>query len=166
MLKERAVMKGGFRLTSGRRSSYYIDVKRAYTEPSILEEIVRAVSVIVRKEGVDRVAGVPVGALPIVVGVSLKLSIPFLIVRKEKRSHGTGGRIEGTLQEGERVIIIDDVATSGGSVFNAVDAIRKKKCICDKVIVVVDRCEGAREFLAGKEVELISLATVYDLGIR
>ncbi|MFH1773402.1 MAG: orotate phosphoribosyltransferase [Methanobacteriota archaeon] len=158
-----AVKKGDFTLASGKRSSYYIDIKKAYTNPKILRELVKEIAKLIKNEKVDRVAGVAVGGIPLAAGVSLELGIPFLIVRKEKKEHGTERLIEGELKAGEKIVVIEDVTTSGGSALAAVEVIREKKLICNKVIVVVDRLEGAGELLKKHDIMLVSLLTAKEL---
>lgn len=162
MLKS-AVKKGEFILASGKKSSYYIDIKRAYTNPKVLREIVKEIARLIKNEKVDRVAGVAVGGIPLAAGVALELGIPFLIIRKEKKEHGTERLIEGEFRSGEKVVVIEDVTTSGSSALDAVDAIREKKLICNKVIVVVDRAEGAGEMLKKHDITLVPLLTAEEL---
>lgn len=166
MIRNRAVKKGEFTLTSGKKSSYYIDIKKAYTDPAVLKEIVRGMKRIIGSEKFDRIAGLELGAVPLATALSLNTGIPFIIIRKEDRRHGTTSRIEGNLRKGEHVIVVEDVATTGGSLLSAVDAVREENCICEKAIVVVDRLEGAGKALKKKGVELIPLTTVKDLGIK
>ncbi len=158
-----AVKKGDFILSSGKKSSYYIDLKKACTNPKILKEIVKEIAELIRNEKADRIAGVAVGGLPLATGVSLELGIPFLIVRKEKKEHGTERLIEGEFKAGERVVVLEDVTTSGSSALAAVEAIREKKLICNKVIVVVDRLEGAGELLKKRDITLVPLLTAEEL---
>lgn len=158
-----AVKKGDFTLASGKKSSYYIDIKKAYTNPKILREMVKDITRLIENEKIDRIAGVAVGGIPLAAGVALELGIPFLIVRKEKKVHGTERLIEGELKAGERVVVIEDVTTSGSSALDAVKAIREKKLICSKVIVVVDRLEGAGELLKKHDITLVPLLTAEEL---
>jgi orotate phosphoribosyltransferase len=117
---------------------------------------------LVRKREVDKISGIALGAIPIAAVLSLELGIPFLMVRKDKKGHGTDVRIEGGLKEGDRVIMVEDVTTTGASVVAGVEEVRKKG-ICDTVLVAVDREEGALELLKEHGVELISLVTVREL---
>lgn len=158
-----AVKKGDFTLSSGKKSSYYIDIKKAYTNPKILREIVKEIARLIKNEKIDRIAGVAVGGIPLAAGAALELGIPFLIVRKEKKEHGTERLIEGEFKAGEKVVVVEDVATSGSSALAAVETIREKKLICRKVIVVVDRLEGAGELLKKHDIELVPLLTAEEL---
>jgi orotate phosphoribosyltransferase len=161
MLKK-AVKRGDFTLTSGKKSDYYIDIKKVSTDPKVLKEIVKEMAGLIAGERVDRIAGVAVGGIPIAAALSLELGVPFLIVRKEKKRYGRESKIEGELSEGDRVIMVEDVTTTGGSVLAAVKGIREK-AVCNKVIAVVDRGEGAKALLKEHGIELLSLVKAREL---
>lgn len=156
-----AVKFGKFVLTSGKESDYYVDIKRASTNPRILSLIAEEMSK--HLEGEDKIAGLELGAVPIAVSLSLKTGIPYLIVRKEKREHGTGKQVEGELRKGESVVVVEDVTTTGGSVVNTVEILREEGGLVEKVLTVVDREEGARERLEDAHVRLIPLVRRSDL---
>jgi orotate phosphoribosyltransferase len=94
---------------------------------------------------------------------SVETGLPYVIARKQQKEYGTGNRIEGRLAEGERVVVIEDIATTGTSALEAVEALRDAGAVVDRVLVVVDREEGARERLAEADVELEALLTAADL---
>lgn len=161
LLKEKgALMFGEFTLTSGRKSSYYVNIKKAYTEPAVLARIAEELSPFVKGK---RLAGVALGAIPILVAVSLKTGVPFSMIRKENREHGTAAKIEGDIGEGETVDIVEDVTTTGGSVMSAVKMIRSNGGKVERVIVVVDRGEGAADLLEKEGVALHALIGAGDL---
>jgi orotate phosphoribosyltransferase len=157
-----AVKKGDFTLASGKKSGYYVNVKEVYTEPEVLREIAKEMAKLIREKDIDRIAGVALGAVPITVALSLELEIPFLVIRKDKKGHGTNVRIEGELRKGDKVIMVEDVVTTGGSVIQGVKEIREKGT-CDTVLVVIDREEGAMGLLKENGIELISLLTAKEL---
>lgn len=163
MLRKNAVKHGSFTLASGKKSDFYIDIKNAYTKPEVLREITKEMAGLIKNEKVDKIAGVAVGAVPLAAALSLESGLPFLIVRKELKGHGTGNKIEGELRAGEKVIIVEDVTTTGESVLKAVEVIRGVNALCDKVVVVVDRNEGARERLASHGITLLPLTTTREL---
>lgn len=166
IIKRKAVTMGDFTLTSGKKSSYYIDIKKVYTAPEVLEKITDELAKLTEGEKIDKIAGPAVGAVPLAVGLSIKMKIPFLIFRRDTKSHGTMSRIEGELLSGDRVVVVEDVTTSGGSVLETVKAIREKNGVCNKVIAVVDRLEGAAELLKKNGVALVPLLTAEDLNLR
>jgi orotate phosphoribosyltransferase len=162
MLKEcDAIQFGRFILTSGAVSDYYIDIKKASTNPKILKRIAELMAEYTKDY--DILAGMELGAIPLVVALSLKTNIPFAIVRKEKREHGTGKQVEGVEINGKRVLIIEDVTTSGGSVVKTIQIIRENKGIVDEVIAIVDRESGAEEKLKNIDISFIPLISVSDI---
>lgn len=161
-LKECGAIKfGRFVLTSGAISDYYIDIKKASTDPKILKLIAKHMSQYTTDY--DLLAGMELGAVPLVVALSLETQIPYVIIRKEKRDHGTGKQIEGGDIKGKNVLLIEDVTTSGGSVVKSIQILRENNAEVEKVLVVVDRESGAREILQKLEVEFIPLVTVSDI---
>ncbi len=163
MLKKYAVKRGEFLLASGRKSSYYIDVKRAYTRPEVLREIAAELASMIHEETVDRIAGVALGAVPLAAAASLETGLPFIIIRKKEKSYGTGKLVEGELMPGERIVLVEDVTTTGGSALKAVRIIRRAGGVCEEVLSVVDRGEGAEELLDKEGIALRSLVRVEDL---
>ncbi len=161
-LKECGAIKfGRFVLTSGAISDYYIDIKKASTDPKILKIIAQEMSLYTK--GYDLLAGMELGAVPLVVAVSLETQIPYVIIRKEKREHGTGKQIEGGDVKGKSVLIIEDVTTSGGSVIKTIQILRENNAEVEKALVVVDREAGTREKLKKLEVEFIPLVSVSEI---
>ena len=156
-----AVQFGRFVLTSGAVSDYYIDIKKAITSPRILKKIVEAMAEYT--EGYDLLAGMELGAVPLVTALSLETNIPYVIIRKEKREHGTSKQIEGCEIKGKKVLIIEDVTTSGGSVVKTIKIIRENQGIVDEAIAVVDRESGAEEKLRNVDVSFIPILSVSDI---
>jgi orotate phosphoribosyltransferase len=155
-----AVRFGEFELSHGGTSEYYVDKYRFETRPDALERIADAFAE--RIDG-ERLAGVALGAVPLVAATSVATGQPYLIVRKAAKEYGTGNRIEGEYAEGERVVVLEDVATTGQSALDAVQALREAGVVVDRVLVVVDREEGARELLADHDIELEALVAAEDL---
>lgn len=156
-----ALKFGDFTLTSGKKSKYYVDVKQATSVPRILGEIARQLKA--RVGDAEVLAGVELGAVPILVALALESGLPFAIVRKGERVHGTGKRIEGQPVKGRRVLVVEDVCTSGQSVRTAVELLRQDGARIERVETVVDRGEGATEALAEIRVRLGSLVSARDL---
>ncbi len=155
-----AVKYGEFTLTSGKKSDYYVDIKLASTRPEILEKIASQMDEYV--DG-DKIAGMELGAVPLASALSLETDLPFLMVRKESKGHGTGERIEGTLEEGDKVTVVEDVTTTGGSAVETVEVLREAGAEVEKVLVVVDRKEGAEEKMDDIDVDLVPLITADEL---
>jgi orotate phosphoribosyltransferase len=161
MLKSvKVVQYGDFTLSSGKKSNYYVNVKRASADPKILREMAKEISKHVKGE---KLAGMALGAVPLVVAVALQTDQPYVIVRKDQKEHGTMDKIEGEVQAGEVFLVIEDVATTGASAMRVVEALRSKGGSAKKIVTVVDREEGAREFLQQNGIEMISLFKAKEL---
>lgn len=156
-----AYQKGDFLLASGRRSHYYIDIKRAITRPDVLDLIARGMAPHIETA---RIAGVELAAVPIAAAVSLVTKKPFLMVRKAEKPHGTKKMFEGELRQGETVTFVEDVTTTGGSVLKGVNAVEAAGGRVVRVVVVVDRGEGAAEAFASRGLELVSIADKAELN--
>ncbi|WP_284012066.1 orotate phosphoribosyltransferase [Halobaculum litoreum] len=155
-----AVLFGEFELSHGGTSDYYVDKYRFETDPTCLRLIADAYA---ERVGDAKLAGVALGAVPLVAATSVETGSPYVIVRKAAKEYGTGNRIEGELREGEEVVVLEDIATTGQSALDAVEALRDAGATVNRVLVVVDREEGARELLAEHDVELESLLTASRL---
>ncbi|PYB69173.1 orotate phosphoribosyltransferase [Thermoplasma sp. Kam2015] len=150
LLRVGAIKFGDFVLTSGKRSTYYVDIKEAATDPSLLKNIASEFSTMIRSK---KIAGMELGAVPLVVATALQLSVPYIIVRKE-RSHGTMSLLVGKLEKGEEIDVIEDVVTTGNSVLKAVQTLRENGAIVKRAFCVVDREEGGSELLRENGIEL------------
>ncbi len=157
----RCIKRGDFVLASGRKSNYYVDVKELITQPIALQSVGRELSW--RGVGYDGFAGVELGAVPLIIAASLYSGKPCVIIRKEKREHGTGKDYIGQL-EGKRLCIIEDVTTTGATAVRAASVIRENGGYTDRVVTVVDREEGAGETLKGINLELIPLFKISDFS--
>jgi orotate phosphoribosyltransferase len=161
MLKEiKVVQTGDFILASGKKSHYFVNIKRACTDPKILREIAKEMAPHVDQA---KVAGMALGAVPLAVAVALETGMPFVMVRKEPKDHGTKELIEGEVIPGEKFVVVEDVATTGGSTMRVVSALREKGANVSKAVVVVDREEGATEMLLEHGIDLVSLFKAKDL---
>ena len=144
------MLHGDFTLSSGLKASYYIDGRMISLRPEGAYLIGRKVLELLRGTGVQAVGGMTLGADPIATAVAIVshiegADIPAFIVRNAIKGHGTQKRIEGPLEEGARVAIVDDVITTGSSVLRAIEAVEEKGCKVVKVIVLIDRRQGGAE---------------------
>ncbi|WP_340820577.1 orotate phosphoribosyltransferase [Methanolobus sp. WCC4] len=158
-----AVKFGDFTLASGKKSTYYIDIKKASTDPATLRVIARETGKVVSGLELDAVGGVALGGVPLATALSLETDLPLILIRKSEKDYGTGGRFVGDFREGSRIVLIEDVTTSGGSVMDAIKAIREAGAVVDRVITVVDRESGAEKGLADMGVKLVPLVRASDL---
>lgn len=158
-----AVRYGDFTLASGKKSQYYIDIKKASTDPKTLKLIARQAAFRIREMNVDIIAGVELGGVPLATAVSMETELPLLIVRKTVKGYGTKSRFVGDVKAKDRLVMLEDVTTSGGSVKDAIELVRETGATAKYVISVVDREEGAKETLKEAGVELVPLVTASDL---
>ncbi|MEC9373149.1 MAG: orotate phosphoribosyltransferase [Planctomycetota bacterium] len=167
-----ALLRGNFTLRSGRKSKYYLDKYLFSTRPELLREIARLFAERIAeiddyKGDIDRLAGAELGGIPLVTATSLETGVPCVFVRNQKKDYGTAKLLEGKLEPGDRTIILEDVATSGGQAVEAVKTLRDAGAKPVAVIAVIDRQEGATETVEGTGgVPFSALFTRSDLGIK
>lgn len=163
-----ALQFGEFTLASGAKSDYYIDIKKASTNPEVLRLIARLMAQKMRDEGiqVDRIAGVVLGSVPLATALALETGIPYVMIRKEKKDHGTGKLIEGDLDAGDRVLVVEDVITTAGSSIKAIGTLREAGAEVKYVISVIDREGGGAENLAEAGVDFRPLVKASELVKR
>jgi orotate phosphoribosyltransferase len=158
----KAIEFGDFTLASGAKSTYYIDVKTAVTNPDLLSAIATMVA---GSQEFDIVAGVAVGGVSLAVATSLAAKKPYAIIRSSEKGHGKKDVVIGHVR-GRRVLLIEDVTTSGGSSLYGIEALRAAGATVDCVVTVVDREQGAAAMLAGHGIRLVPLVTVSELKKR
>ena len=162
LLMKYSFKRGDFTLSSGQKSTYYIDGKHTTLDSRGGFLVAKVFLAMIADDVPDAIAGLTMGADPII-GSMLTLAgmedLPLkgLIVRKEPKAHGTQSLVEGTVADGNRVVIIEDVLTTGSSSIKAIDAVRDLGCSVDRVLAIVDREQGAKANLkeAGCRMEAI-----------
>ena len=163
-IAETAVLHGSFTLRSGRTSSYYIDKYLFLAQPDILAELGRMVAQRLSPQ-TTRLAGAELGGIPLVTAASLAAGLPAVYVRNERKGYGTGKQLEGRLEPDDVVVIVEDVATTGGQAIEAAAVVTETGARIEKIIATVDRGEGARERVEAAGFTYEALFTVADLGI-
>lgn len=158
-------LEGEFTLRSGRKSHYIIDKYRFETRPDLLKAIAAELASLL-PEGTEALAGVELGGVPLATALSLETDLPFVIVKKEKKGYGTDRRIEGGCVEGRRMVLVEDVATTGGSAVSAAEALMNAGAAQVSVLLVVDRQEGAEEAFRQAGIPMRALFTRESLGIE
>lgn len=159
-----ALLHGEFTLRSGRKSSYYLDKYLFSTHPEILSELSALFSERLPPE-TDRLAGAELGGIPLVTATALRSGLPCIFIRNSKKGYGTAKQLEGVLQAGEKVVLLEDIATTGGQALEAAEIVRESGAEVLKVIATIDRLEGARENFENAGIPFESLFTKKDLGI-
>lgn len=163
ILVENQVIKfGNFTLSSGKQSEYYVDMKKAICDPEILSLISKTITLLIKNDNIDKVAGPALGAVPIATAVSLESDLPLLMIRKEKKGYGTSNLIEGELKPKDNVIVVEDVTTTGGSLLKSIKAIEENQGIVKRAFVVVDRDEGAISEFQKENIKLEPLLSIND----
>ena len=170
ILKNKALKKEETELSSGRKSDYYLDGKLVTLDPEGAYLVAKIIIELLKGEQIDGIGGLTIGADPIVSAVAAisygeGFPIPAFIVRNGHKKHGMMKIIEGCLKKDSNVVIVDDVVTTGSSIFKAISEVEKEGCKVVKVIAIVDRLEGAKERFAEKGYTFISIFTREDLQL-
>jgi orotate phosphoribosyltransferase len=163
-IKDAALLRGEFTLRSGRKSNYYLDKYLFETQPDILAELGRRFAARVTPE-VTRLAGAELGGIPLVAAASLASGLPSVLVRNQKKDYGTARQIEGRLDAGDHVMIVEDIATTGGQVLEAARTLQERGAKISTIVAVIDRQEGARENIESAGLAFDALLTKADLGL-
>jgi orotate phosphoribosyltransferase len=170
-----AIKFGAFKLTSGRMSPYYIDLRIVPSFPDAFQRVCDTYVEMVRAQlgaqSFDRIAGIPTAGIPFASLISYKMKKPFLYIRAKAKLHGRERRIEGMIMPGSRVLLVDDLITTGLSLRKAAQAIRAEGGVVSDALVLLDREEGGKERLKKDGIDLHYLLTareaankLYELG--
>jgi len=163
LLEAGCIKFGEFILKSGLKSPIYFDLRQIITYPKLLADIAQAYLPILSMLQFSRIAGLPYAAIPIATAISLSGNYPMIYPRKEAKSYGTKAEIEGEYHAGETAVIIDDLATTGGSKFEAIEKLTGAGLKVRDVVVLVDRQSGARESLEGAGYSMHAVLTITQL---
>jgi orotate phosphoribosyltransferase len=170
IIKERSFRRGDFTLASGKKSTYYVDGKHTTLDPEGSVLLAEAILDLTAEDDANAVGGLTLGADPIV-GATVctshqrKRPLKGLIVRKEAKDHGTGQQVEGPFKPGDKVIVVEDVTTTGNSAFKAIQAIEAAGGKVVRVVTMLDRLQGAGRFFAEKGYRFSAIFTIRDLGV-
>jgi orotate phosphoribosyltransferase len=170
LIKQQALKFGDFTLASGKKASFYLDCRQVTLDAQGAKLIGEGMLELMADNMPDLVGGMAIGADPITAAI-LTLAginnIPLrgVMVRKEPKGHGLGKHVEGPFREGERLVIVEDVVTTGGSSLKAIEHCEAVGLKVDRVLAIIDRLEGGREAFAERGYELTTLFTIKDFGI-
>jgi orotate phosphoribosyltransferase len=171
LIKQQALKFGDFTLASGKKASFYLDCRQVTLDSQGAKLIGAGMLELMADNMPDLVGGMAIGADPITAAI-LTLAginnIPLrgVMVRKEPKGHGLGKHVEGPYREGERLVIVEDVVTTGGSSLKAIEHCEAVGLKVDRVLAIIDRMEGGREAFAERGYELTTLFTIKDFGIK
>lgn len=166
-----ALLRGTFTLRSGKTSSYYLDKYLFSTRPELLKQLaplfVQRISKVEQRTGkkVLRLAGAELGGIPLVTAASLEAGLPCIFVRNKKKDYGTAKQLEGVVNKGDAVVLVEDVATTGGQALEAVASLRELGADVLAIIATIDRLEGARENVEREGLIFEALFTKRELGV-
>ncbi|MEY3172986.1 MAG: orotate phosphoribosyltransferase [Planctomycetota bacterium] len=172
LIRQRALKFGDFTLASGKKSSYYLDGKQVTLSSEGLLQISWGLLELLKDVNFSGFGGMSIGADPIVGGVLVAAAaaqqrqLLGFMVRKEAKGHGTQRFIEGPIQPGDRVVIVDDVVTTGGSALQAIDRVQEFGCEVVQVVGIVDRLQGGAAAFAARGLPFAALLTIRDFGIE
>lgn len=166
LIKNDAIKFGDYILASGKRSPYYIDLRLTISSPITMDWIANALTRIVvseiGKDKIDKILGVPTAGVPFATVVSQKLGIPLIYYRQARKEHGVRKKIEGKLERNDRVLIVDDLITTGESVIEAAEVIRDQGGVVNELVVLLDREQGGTERLRAFRIEPHVLFKISD----
>jgi orotate phosphoribosyltransferase len=173
LITAKALRRGTFRLASGREASFYLDAKQVILDARGSMLVGRAILEILRAHGPlpAAVGGMSIGADPVTSAVVTMAGVDGFdlrgfMVRKEPKDHGTKKYVEGPVEPGQRVVIVEDVTTTGGSSLLAIDRVHEFGLVVERVVTVIDRLAGAKDAFAARGIPLESLVTIRDLGLE
>jgi uridine monophosphate synthetase len=163
LLSAGCIKFGEFTLKSGLKSPIYIDLRQIISHPKLLAEVAQAYLPLISNLQFSRIAGLPYAAIPIATAISLAGNYPMIYPRKEVKTYGTRAEIEGEYHAGETALVIDDLATTGGSKFEAIEKLTGVGLVVKDIVVLVDRQSGAKESLAQAGYSMHAVLTISQL---
>ncbi len=157
LIRNNALKIGDYILHSGKKSPYYVDLRQSISDPISMDWISNSLARIVINEigedKTDKILGVPTAGVPFATIISQKMAKPMLYYRKERKEHGVRKKIEGDMQRNERIVMVDDLITTGQSVIDAAIAAREQGGVVNELVVLLDREQGGKENIRAQNIE-------------
>ena len=171
LIRQQGLEFGDFTLASGKKASYYLDCRKVTLDARGARLIAEGILELLGEAMPNAVGGMAIGADPITAAVITlaglrDIDLKGFIVRKEAKQHGKGRAVEGPVTPGDRVVIVEDVVTTGGSSLRAIDQVEQFGLRVERVIAIIDRLEGGAEAFQHRGIPLTTLLTVRDFGIE
>ena len=168
LFEKKIIRFGDFTLASGNKSPYYIDLRLVPSYPHEYRKMIKGLQNLIAEdigfENFHSLVSVPTGGLMVAASLATEIVKPLIYVRKQAKEHGTGKAVEGVTCQDMKLLMIEDVVTSGGSVINAIKSIKEEKMVVTDAYATVDRMEGATQALQAERVKLHSLLTINDIA--
>ena len=166
LIKNNAIKFGDYTLSSGKKSPYYIDLRQTISSPITMDWIANSLTRIILneigKDKIDRILGVPTAGVPFATVVSQKLGLPLIYYRQARKEHGVRKKIEGILERNDRVLVVDDLITTGESVIEAAEVVRDQGGVVNELVVLLDREQGGQQRLRSSRIEPHVLFRISD----
>ena len=163
-----AIKFGNFKLSSGKDSAYYIDLRLVPSFPHQFRKMIKSVQNLISDtiglDSFDYIASVPTSGLVIASALAMETVKPLIYIRQKPKDYGTGSLIEGKIPPGSRVVLVDDVGTTGHSLLNAIKALREAKVVVDSAFVIINRLEGAHENLEAEKVKMYEITDILAIS--
>ena len=163
-----AIKFGNYKLSSGKESAYYVDLRIVPSFPHQFRKMIKSLqNLISEKIGLDNfdyIASVPTSGLVIASALAVETVKPLIYIRQKPKDYGTGSLIEGKISEGSRVVLVDDVGTTGNSLLNAIRILKETKIVVNSAFVIINRLEGARENLENEKVKMYEITDILAIS--
>lgn len=162
-MKEIALLHGDFTLRSGKKSKWYFDKYRFEGIPDIMRNVAHHMARLI-PPGIDRLAGIELGGIPMCTALSLETDIPCMFIRKKAKEHGTAAQVEGVFDKTDNILVVEDVVTTGGQAIIMINQLREEGLNINGVLAVLNRNQGSNEAFETENIPFWSLFSREDFG--
>ena len=163
LVKANVVRFGEFTLVSGEKSPIYVDLRALPSHPESFDTVTSGLAELVKKSGATVLAGMETAGIPLAAAIAIKTHLPMTYIRKKPKDYGTKSRVEGTIKEDDKVILIDDLMTRGTSKIDFLEPVRATGAKVEDLAIVLDRQQGGEDVMVKEGVNLHKLVTLKEL---